>query len=49
MFYYASPFASRTYYDFQKYIPEISKLNMEIPDVPVSRCPVCPGNFTLLF
>ena len=34
---YDQPFASRTHYDFQNYIPEIAKLNREIPVVPVSR------------
>ena len=28
-------FASSTHYDFQKYIPEIAELNMEIPVVPL--------------
>ena len=36
------------HYDFQKYIPEIAKLNRENPVAQVSRCPCCPDNFTLL-
>ena len=33
---------------FKNKTREIEKLNMEIPVVPVSRCPVCPDNFTLI-
>ena len=46
---YDGPFASRTNYVFQKYIPEIAMLTMDIPVVPVSRWPDCPANFTLPF